>query len=287
MTDAGSLGARRKEGPAPGRGPMPSEKDPVTFRARAGAAPAHVAALVLALVTAGVAGWALGRSAGPGAAATGVDPGSATANAGSAAGLEDLGAAPHYTLTDQNGRRVDSDSLLGKVRVVTFLFPYCRTYCPLVAAHLRGLENELRSAGLADRVQLVAFNVDPANADEARMRAFLRQYGWDPSDRAMAFLTGRPAEIRRVVTDGYHVDYRRVAEANEAAGGTTGALAPQPEVANPLADSAAVTYDVVHNDALELVDPRGRIRRYYGEADRIPDERLVSDIRALLGDGGR
>ncbi|MDP2481066.1 MAG: SCO family protein [Candidatus Palauibacterales bacterium] len=264
---------------------------------RTGAAPVRVAVLLLALVVAGAAGWALGRaggrSAGPGGAATEAGPGSATMDARSAASLEDLGPAPHYTLTDQNGRRVDSDSLLGKVRVVTFLFPYCRTYCPLVAAHLRGLQSELESAGLADRVQTVAFNVDPAGADRTRMRSFLRQYGWEPSGRAMEYLTGTPTEIRRVVTGGYHVDYRRVEEGGEgpggagAAGDTTGALAPQPEVLNPLADSAAVTYDVVHNDALELVDPQGRIRRYYGEADRVSDERLVSDIRALLGGGER
>ena len=48
-----------------------------------------------------------------------------------------------------------------------------------------------------------------------------------------------------------------------------------------------MTYDVVHNDALELVDPTGRIRRYYGDADRVSDERLLSDIRDLLGAGGR
>ncbi len=281
---------------------MPSERDPDTARTRSGAAPARVALLLLALAAAGAAGWALGLAEGrrsPGdlggsaGAAARLDAGSAPASALSPGSVEDLGPAPHYRLTDQEGRIVDSDSLLGKVRVVTFLFPYCRTYCPLVAAHLRGLQTELETAGLADRVQMVAFNVDPAGADRSRMRTFLRQYGWDPSGRALEYLTGTPAQIRRVVRDGYHVDYRRVAESDEGRGGavaggdTTGALAPQPEVANALADSAAVTYDVVHNDALELVDAKGRIRRYYGEADRLSDERLLSDIQALVAGGER
>lgn len=266
---------------------------------RTGAAPLRAALLLLALAAAGVAGWALGlaqgrRSGGAAAPAASTGAPVVAAHGGAAAGgLQDLGPAPRYRLTDQEGRTVNSDSLLGKVRVVTFLFPYCRTYCPLVAAHLRGLETELRSAGLANRVQFVAFNVDPAGANASRMRSFLREYGWDPSSRAMAFLTGDSAEIRRVVSGGYHVDYRRVAASDEgspgagAAGDTAGALTPQPEVVNPLADSAAVTYDVVHNDALELVDAKGRIRRYYGDADRVSDQRLLSDIRALLGEGGR
>jgi cytochrome oxidase Cu insertion factor (SCO1/SenC/PrrC family) len=270
---------------------MRSEQSAMTFRGRAGATPARVAVLLLALAAAGTAGWALGLAQGRRGTGGRAPPAGAAPDAAPAAsGLQDFGPAPRYRLADQEGRIVDSDSLLGRVRVVTFLFPYCRTYCPLVAAHLRGLESDLRRAGLADRVQFVAFNVDPANTDEASMRTFLRQYGWDPSDPAMAYLTGSPAEIRRVVTGGYHVDYRRVEEDagdTGAAGDTTGALAPQPEVANPLADSAVVTYDVVHNDALVLVDPQGRIRRYYGEADRVPDERLLSDIRALLGGGER
>ena len=97
----------------------------------------------------------------------------------------------------------------------------------------------------------------------------------------MTFLTGDSVEIRRVAGG------KEGSGGTGAAGDTTGALTPQPEVANPLADSTAVTYDVVHNDALELVDPTGRIRRYYGDADRVSDERLLSDIRDLLGAGGR
>lgn len=292
-------------------------------------------ALALALATGLVGGVVLARSGALGGAggpaarpadsgdggASGAGPGTARAGAGMAAVgpggpvvARDLGPAPGWELTDQRGRTVRSSDFDGKVQVVTFLFPYCRTYCPLIAAHLRGLEGSLQAAGLADRVQFVAFNVDPAHTGPDQMRSFLRQYGWDPDAGRMEYVTGSPEAVRRAVRDGFHVDYRRVEEegrepapASGAAGdgaaprgdrGTEAAgpggaasagadLAPQPEVANALADSAAVSYDVVHNDGLALVGPDGRIRRYYAEADRISDERLLEDIRALTTEGGR
>ncbi|HKK26667.1 MAG TPA: SCO family protein [Gemmatimonadota bacterium] len=280
------------------------------------------AALALALATGLVGGVVLSRSGalgGAGGSASrpagsgGGGPGQADARAGSAAVgpggpvvARDLGPAPSWELTDQRGRTVRSSEFEGKVQVVTFLFPYCRTYCPLIAAHLRGLEGSLRAAGLADRVQFVAFNVDPAHTGPDQMRSFLRQYGWDPDAGRMEYVTGSPEAVRRAVRDGFHVDYRRVAEEGGAAdgGGAAGPgeatsagpggaasagadLAPQPAVENALADSASVSYDVVHNDGLALVGPDGRIRRYYAEADRIPDERLLEDIRALAAVGGK
>ncbi|MGA7540332.1 MAG: SCO family protein, partial [Steroidobacteraceae bacterium] len=48
--------------------------------------------------------------------------------------LPDFGPAPHYTLTNQLGETVSSTRFAGKVQVVTFLFPYCTTYCPLITA---------------------------------------------------------------------------------------------------------------------------------------------------------
>ncbi len=266
---------------------MRCEGPRVRARGGAGGVPVRAALLLLAVAAAGLAGWALGlataqRARSPAGVAAGHGERAATGGA-----LQDLGPAPSWTLTDQNGRTVSSDSLRGKVLVVTFLFPYCRTYCPLIAAHLRGFDSTLRSSGLADRVRFVAFDVDPGHTRPADLRTFLRQYGWDPAGHRFLFVTGSEAEIRRVVRDGFHVDYRRVQASEEGRGNASAGpdtlSSPQPEVENPLADSAAVTYDVVHNDALELVGPDGKIRRYYGEADRISDERLLEDIGALLG----
>lgn len=201
--------------------------------------------------------------------------------------LRNYGPAPAYTgFLNQNGSKVDSGTFSGKVRLVTFLFPYCTSYCPLIAIHLIGLESELRSAGLARRVQIVAFNVDPAHTGPRQARTFLAQYGWDPTDTAWQFLSGTPSATRHVVRDGYHVYYRQVSEAAERADAASqkanGSYIPQPTVLNPLARAADPDYDVSHNDTLVLVGVHGRIRWVSTEADRVTDAHLVGLIRRLL-----
>ena len=226
---------------------------------------AAIAAVLL--LAGGAAGWWLGAHA----------RGTAPARES----LPVLGQAPSFHgLTNELGQTIDSSLLQGKVQVVTFLFPYCTTYCPLIAAHLVGLENVVRLAGLQDRVRIVAFNVDPGGTGPRQMRAFLKEYGWNPRDTRWEFLTGKPQAIRRVVTQGYHIAYQKVADGEDGAQGP--ALTPQPEVVNALAAKAQVGYDITHNDGLAIVDPQGRIRRYYTQADVVSNERLFGVIQALL-----
>lgn len=198
------------------------------------------------------------------------------------------GQAPAYTLTDQLGQPVRSTSFRGKVQIVTFLFPYCTEYCPLIAKQLVKTEKALRETGLASRVQLVSFNVDPANTGPATLRAFMQEYGWNPADTHWQYLTGRPRVIRRVVTGGYHVDYERVSEAKEEketiALKNEGLYKPGPHVDNPLARRADPDYDVVHNDDMLLVDPDGRVRAVIAAPDKLPAARVVHLVRRLLRD---
>ena len=202
-----------------------------------------------------------------------------------------LGQVPDYKLTDQLGRRVSSTSFKGKVRVVTFLFPYCTSYCPLIAHNFVSLERVLKTSGIADRVQLVAFDVDPENTGPLQMRKFQEQYGWDPEDTHWEFLTGTPDEIRRIVAGVYHVYYKKVSDESEdeevAKQKREGTYVPQPVVRNSLADEASVDYDIVHNDALAIVDTEGRIRKYFADADRVSDEQIMDVITRLLPPGSK
>jgi protein SCO1/2 len=197
-----------------------------------------------------------------------------------------LGRVPDYTMTDQLGRPVSSTSFHDKVRIVTFLFPYCRGYCPLIAHNLMTLERVLKTAGMADQVQLISFNVDPENTGPFQMKAFQQQYGWDPSDPHWEYLTGPPEEVRRIVTDAYHVFFEKVRDADEDRSSQEGEIeqdsVPEPVVSNPLADDAGVDYDIVHNDMLVIVDKEARIRKMLGEADRVSDEEIMDVIHQLL-----
>ena len=199
-----------------------------------------------------------------------------------------LGQVPDYTLTNQLGQDVSSTAFHGRVRVVSFLFAYCRGFCPLIALNFMTLERVLGAADLADQVQLITFNVDPENTGPAQLRAFQQQYGWDPHDGHWQYLTGSPGEIRRIVTDVYHVYYRRIADdddENETSGIATENTIPEPVVRNRLADKAGVNYDIIHNDLMAIVDTEGRIRKIFGDADRVSDEQMMDVIEQLLPAG--
>lgn len=193
-----------------------------------------------------------------------------------------LGRAPDYRMTNQLGETVPSSSLRGKIQLVTFLFPYCTTLCPLIAAHLVNLENlGLRPNDIEDKVEIVSFDVDPAHTGPLQMRAFLRQYGWNPADPHWQYLTGSLADVHHVVQDGFGVWYKRISLASEARNNTS-APVEQPEVVNKLADEAHVDYDIVHNNVLEIVDQQGRLRKIYDSADTVSWTDLLSIIQALI-----
>ncbi len=200
--------------------------------------------------------------------------------AGPSAGPE----APTWSFTDMTGHRVSSADLAGKVEVVSFLFPYCTSYCPVAARAMVQLEDEIAGTPLAGHVQVVAFNVDPAGADRASMRAFWRHFGGHPADPSVSFLTGSPSEIRHVVTDGYKVSYEKVTAAEQdaavARAKEDGTYVREPSVPNPVASKAGVDYDVVHNDVIEVVGPHGRIRTVLDDAANVPAPELLRAVRA-------
>jgi protein SCO1 len=65
--------------------------------------------------------------------------------------------APDFRLHDENGRPISLSPLHGRVVILTFLDPLCRTFCPLEAKVLNRLE---RSAP-AQRPAIVAVSVNP------------------------------------------------------------------------------------------------------------------------------
>ena len=200
-----------------------------------------------------------------------------------------LGKVPDYTLTNQLGKKVSSDTFKGKIRVVTFLFPYCNEYCPLIALNLVSLEHLLKEVHLENQVQIIAFNVDPENTGTHQMSEFMQQYGWNPENTRWQFLTGKPEQIRRIVTKAYYVYYKKVSEASEDSVAQKekeeGTYVPTPEVRNDLASKVDPDYDIVHNDALAIVDGKGRIRKIVDDADHLSGEQIFNIIQQLMKTG--
>ncbi|BEP14298.1 hypothetical protein acdb102_26090 [Acidothermaceae bacterium B102] len=202
-------------------------------------------------------------------------------------GQLDLGTAPDWTLTDQNGKTVSSAEFQDKVMVVTYLFPYCTTFCPAETHVLAELEADLRSAGLnGKRVQMVAFNVDPEATGPAQMRAFLQQYGVSPADPGWSYVTGSLADIQHVVQNGYGVYFEKILRTDEAAQiakeKKLGTYTPEPEVANPLFDKAKPNYDIVHNDQIDVVAPGGKISKIFSAGASVSETDLYAAVQQAI-----
>lgn len=185
-----------------------------------------------------------------------------------------IGTAPHYRLTDQNGKTVSSAAFAGKLRIVAPLFPYCRELCPLVAANLAEFDKHVvQVSPLKGRVIFVFFNLAPADSGPAEMRQFLKQYGWNPKDPAIEFLTGSPKAIRNVVEGGYHIGYYRTEGDTDDDTGL--------QIKNALADRKKADFDIKHADILEVVDGKGRIRKIFTSGSRVSDMRLEAVLSRL------
>lgn len=210
---------------------------------------------------------------------------------------ESYGPAPTYRLIDQNGRPVSSGLFAGKVQVVSFLFPYCTSYCPLIARTTAELADTIAAGPLRDKVQLVTFNVDPTGAKPAVLRRYITQYGGHPDDPVWRYLTGTPAQIRATVTGGFHIFFNKVSLAYEqkqiteqerqAARQAITQASPQPYTPpphepNPLATQAHVTYDVTHDDYVEIINPHGEIVAVFDQASTLTQRQLLTAVKDAL-----
>jgi protein SCO1 len=162
------------------------------------------------------------------------------------AGTE-LGAtdAPDFTLTDGvTGHAVTLSALRGQVVALTFLYTTCPDVCPLTATRFRATQTEL--GGDANRVKFVAVSVDPDRDTPLAVQDFSNVHGLAAN---WYYLVGGRAQLAPVWA-AYGIGVQ--------AGSST----------------------VTHNDAVYLIDPRGRERVLLHSEDLAND--LTNDLRALL-----
>lgn len=162
--------------------------------------------------------------------------------------------APDFELVDQDGRRLSSSELRGKVVLLDFVFTLCPGPCPILTARQvdvqRAIPDELR-----ERVHFVSISLDPENDTPEAMRAYGEAHG--ASFDNWSFVGGQPGTVDAVVRS-YAVGKTRNAEG-----------------------------EIEHLVIAFLIDGRGRIlRRYMGlgiEADEIAGD-LVAAAKSEQGE---
>ena len=156
--------------------------------------------------------------------------------------------APDFTLTDgMSGQSLTFSTLRGRVVAMAFLYTRCPDVCPLTAAEFRASQRALGSD--ASRVEFVAVSVDPDGDTPSAVRAFsdahdLREH-WH-------YLIGARPQLQQVWSL-YGV----------------GSMSPD-------------GMRLQHNDAIYLIDSRGR-ERVLNHSDDAPNT-LLNNLKILLAE---
>ncbi len=156
---------------------------------------------------------------------------------------------PDFALTDQTGATVRLSQMRGEPVAVTFLYTQCpvATACPMTTAKFSRLDAMLKEKNFG---RLLVVTVDPEHDTPKVLAEYAKKAGADPE--RWKFLTGSPRSVADVATS-FGVMY--------------------------YADRA----QVVHSQAVAVVDPEGRLSTiYYG--DTWQPEHVLRDLEKARSD---
>lgn len=166
-----------------------------------------------------------------------------------------LGEAPAFSYTERSGKPFDSSELNGKVWIADFIFTRCAGICPLMANHMRMLQESLKQKR---NIRFVSFTVDPEHDTPEVLSKYAQKFSADPT--RWLFLTGPKKEIFNLSERSFHLGVGDV----------------------PEKDRAAVDQNVMHSSKFALVDSKGKIRGYYDSQTMNDFDRLIEDAKTLL-----
>jgi protein SCO1/2 len=160
-------------------------------------------------------------------------------------------AIPDFALTDRSGKAVTLNDLRGKIWVADFVYTTCPGPCPMLSSRMAEIQKEV---AFAPDVRLVSISTDPASDTPAVLETYAQRF--HATDRWL-FLTGDKAQIYALANQGFKLSV------------TEDRNSPEP---------------ITHSTKLVLIDRQGIVRGFYDGMDAKTGERLVNDIRKLLGE---
>lgn len=81
---------------------------------------------------------------------------------------------PHFTLTNQDGKRISTTDFRGKALAVTFIYARCPLpeYCILMSKNFSDLANQLQNSDLKDNIRLLSVSFDPNTDTPAKLKEY-------------------------------------------------------------------------------------------------------------------
>ncbi|HVH12442.1 MAG TPA: SCO family protein [Longimicrobium sp.] len=176
----------------------------------------------------------------------------------------DVAPAAHFSLVDQEGRRVSLDSYRGKPVLLFFGYTKCPDVCPTTLARLTKAMKD--AGGDAGDIQVLLITVDPANDTPDALRKYTSHFG-----PAVVGLTGDSTALA-AARQGYGAYVEPMASA------------PAPPAVHNGHEghgSAPAAGMVVHSSVVYGIDRRGNLQVVIA-ADATP-EQVRDDVRTLAG----
>lgn len=139
-----------------------------------------------------------------------------------------VGKAPHFSLTDQNGKIITPDDYKGKVYVVDFFFTTCPSICPVMTENLVDIQNTFYSN---PQFGIASVSIDPKFDTVEALKKYAEKY--KIKHRNWHLLRGSKTDIDALANKGFNI----FVEAGEKTGG-----------------------DIQHSGMFALIDKDGNIR---------------------------
>ena len=121
---------------------------------------------------------------------------SASVSAKATERLREGGIVPFFSLTNQDGARLTSDTFRGRPFVLTFVFTRCPVpnFCPRISHNFSELQNAIKSdPALTGKARLLSVTLDPQFDTPEILKSYAEHQKADT--KIWTFATGAPAEI--------------------------------------------------------------------------------------------
>lgn len=159
-----------------------------------------------------------------------------------------------FEFTDQDGKSITNETFDGKVYVTNFFFTLCPTVCPKMEANLSLIQEEFKGN---DQVKILSHTVMPWADSVARLKEYAEQN--DINSGQWHLVTGEQEDLYKMGRLAYFVD-------------------------EGFGKGVTDLDDFLHTENMVLVDQKRRIRGIYNGTLKLEMNRMVEDIRQLIGE---
>ena len=157
-----------------------------------------------------------------------------------------------FAFTNQDGKKVTEQDVVGKVFVAEYFFTTCKSICPIMNANMKIVYERFKNE---KDFLILAHTCDPGTDSAERLKKYADSLNVDTEK--WIFLTGTKDSLYRQARYSYKID-----DPNN----------------NPLNGEI----DFLHSQFFSLVDKKGDVRKIYEGNEKKDVERMIKEIEVLL-----